>query len=152
MLSIFGVAPSDIVSAGSVLAQFPPLSGRAVGGAIPVDCQVSVVKLAAPALNSTNYWPWKPADRGYVVAARNFQSSVVKNHLRQIRHIQDVNGSNHIWPWFDPRYLKLALITLEGQELSKLFGPVESFGFAHESGVEIIQLRSGLLHVSQVHR
>lgn len=150
MLSVFGVAPSDIVSAGSVLAQFPPLSGRAVGGAIPVDCQVSVLKLAAPALNSTNYWPWKPADRGYVVAARNFQSSVVKNHLRQIRHIQDVNGSNHVWPWFDPRYLKLVLNGLEGPALAKIFGPLELFGFADDLGVKIFQLRSGLIHVSMV--
>lgn len=152
MLNVYGVAPSEIVSAGSVLVQFPPLSGRTVGGVIPVDCQVSVLNLSDPALGSTAFWPWKPADRGYLITTRNVQSSVFKNHLRQIRQIQDTSGCNRIWPWFDPRYLKLALITLEGQELRKLFGPVDSFGFAHESGVEIIQLRSGLLHVSQVHR
>jgi len=150
MLSVFGVAPSEVVSAGSVLVEFPPLSGQAVGGVIPLDCQVSVLKLADSALNSTMLWPWKPAERGYVIAARNVQSSVIKNHLRQIRHIQDSTGCNRIWPWFDPRYLKLALNCLEGRALQNLFGPLELYGFADDSGVEILQLRSGRIHVSTV--
>lgn len=152
MLSVYGVAPSEIVSAGSVLVEFPPLSGRTVGGVIPVDCQVSVVPVVDSALNSVTFWPWKPADRGYVIATRNVKFSLVKNHLRQIRHIRDASGCDRIWPWFDPRYLKLALNTLEGHELAKLFGPLESYGFANESSVEVFQLRSGLVHVSQVHR
>lgn len=152
MLSVYGVAPSEIVSAGPVLVEFPPLSGRTVGGVIPMDCPVSVLKLADSALGSTASWPWKPVGRGYVLTTRDVQSSLLKNHLRQIRYIQDASGCNRIWPWFDPRYLKLALNTLEGQELAKLFGPVESFGFASESGVEILQLRSGLVHVAQVRR
>lgn len=150
MLTVYGVAPSEIVSGGSTLMQVPPLSGRAVGGVIPVDCQVSVLKLADSALGSTAFWPWKPIERGYVISSRNVQSSLLKNHLRQIRHLQDSSGCNRIWPWFDPRYLKLALSTLAGQELVKLFGPVESFGFADESGVEMFQLRSGLVYVTQV--
>lgn len=151
MLSVYGVAPSEIVSSGSVLVSFPPLTGQAVGGTIPIDCNVSVLTLAAPALRAFSFWPWKPADRGYVIVTRDVQASVLKNHLRQLRHLQDSSGCNRIWPWFDPRYLKLALSTLKGHELAKLFGPVESFGFATGSGVELIQLRAGSIHISQVH-
>lgn len=151
MLSVYGVAPSEVVSAGSVLVQFPPLSGRTVGGVIPVDCQVSVLNLSNSALGTTADWPWKPVERGYVVTTRDVQSSLLKNHLRQIRHVQDASGSTRIWPWFDPHYLRIALKTLQGQELAQLFGPIESFGFACESGVEIFQLRSGSVHVYQVY-
>lgn len=150
MLSVYGVAPSEIVLTGSVVVEFPPLSGRSVGGAIPVDCKVSVLNLANSALGNSIQWPWKPADRGYAIACRNVPFSLLKNHLRQIRHLQDASGCNRIWPWFDPRYLKLALQTLKGPQLEKLFGPIESFAFATASSVELMQLRAGVLHVSQV--
>jgi hypothetical protein len=150
MLSLYGIAPAEIVSTGSLAVEFPPLSGRSVGGAIPVDCKVSVLNLAHPALGNSTLWPWKPADRGYLIASRSVQFSLLKNHLRQIRHLQDATGCNRIWPWFDPRYLKLALKTLEGQQLEKLFGPIESFAFASGSNVELMQLKAGALHISQV--
>jgi hypothetical protein len=150
MLSVYGIAPSEIVVTGSVVVEFPPLSGRSVGGVIPVDCKVSVLNLANSALDSSAHWPWKPADRGYVIASRNVPFSLLKNHLRQIRHLQDASGANQIWPWFDPRYLKLALQTLKGPQLEKLFGPIESFAFATGPTVELIQLRAGALHSTQV--
>ncbi|MCE2744656.1 MAG: hypothetical protein LW710_01960 [Burkholderiales bacterium] len=150
MLFVYGIAPSEIVLTGSVVVEFPPLSGRPVGGVIPVDCKVSVLTLATSALGDSTLWPWKPADRGYVITCRNAPFSLLKNHLRQIRHLQDASGCNQIWPWFDPRYLKLALKALKGHQLEKLFGPIESFAFATASGLELMQLRAGALHVSQV--
>ena len=155
MLSVFGVAPSELISQGPALVQLPAFLGRTVGGALPVDCQVGVLELPQTALTSCTHWAWKPADRGYVVSAADCPFSVLKNHLRQMRQLQDELGSNRIWPWFDPRYLKIALSTLDGTDLEKLFGPIQMFSFACEpkslkQTIECYQLQAGRLQIKQV--
>ena len=150
MLSVYGVVRSDLVSQGKVLVEFPSFSGRPVGGIIPVDCNVSVVELTEAALRSTSFWAWKPAEQGYVVVVDQGPFSVLKNHLRSMRHMPDESGLNRVWPWFDPRYLKLALGALQGDDLFKLFGPVKAFCFVGQTGLESYQLQSGKLLVKQV--
>ncbi|WP_334118775.1 hypothetical protein [Limnobacter sp.] len=150
MLSVYGVARSELISQGNVLAEFPPFLGRPVGGTIPVDCKVGVVGLAVAAASSASMWAWKPADQGYVLVMEEGPFSLLKNHLRRMRHMQDDLGRNRVWPWFDPRYLKLALGTLQGQDLVGLFGPVKSFCFSAHEGLDIYQLQSGKLHIKQV--
>lgn len=150
MLSVYGVARSELISQGTVLAEFPPFLGRSVGGVIPVDCKVGVVGLAAAAASSASLWAWKPADQGYVLVVEEGPFSLLKNHLRRMRHMQDDLGRNRVWPWFDPRYLKLALGTLQGPDLANLFGPVKSFCFSTPEGLEIYQLQSCKLRIKQV--
>lgn len=160
MLNVYGIAPSELITSAKFLALFPSFSGRTVGGAIPVDCEVKLVELANAALGSTADWPWTPAHRGYLVVLDQTPFSVLKNHLRTIRHFQDEMGQNRVWPWFDPRYLKLALNTLEGADLSSLFGPVQVYGFAgeptHNSSndpekfIELYQMHGHQLHIKRV--
>lgn len=150
MVTVYGVAPSELISSGKRLVEFPPFTGRAVGGVVPVDCKVGVVELAPSALASTSDWGWKPADRGYLISVINVPFSVLKNHLRQIRHLEDEQGRRQLWPWFDPRYLKLALSALEGGDLANIFGPVQAYGFAVENAVEWYQLQAGELTIKQV--
>lgn len=155
MLSVYGVAPCELISQGTALVQFPAFLGRTVGGAVPVDCQVGVLELPQAALASCRHWAWKQVDRGYLVSAEDCPFSVLKNHLRKIRQLQDELGRNCIWPWFDPRYLKIALSTLEGSDLEKLFGPIQMFSFASgqnslEQTIECYQLQAGRLQIKQV--
>lgn len=150
MLSVYGVARSELISQGNVLVEFPPFLGRPVGGTIPVDCKVGVVELTGQAASSASQWAWKPADQGYVMVVEQCPFSLLKNHLRGMRHMQDDMGRNRVWPWFDPRYLKLALGTLQGQDIANLFGPVKSFCFSAPEGLEIYQLQSGKVHIRQV--
>lgn len=156
MLSVYGVAPRDLISSGKVLAEFPSFSGQIVGGVIPLDCAVSLLELSSFAATSTTHWPWKPIDRGYIVVLNAQPVSALKNQLRTIRFLQDELGQNRVWPWFDPRYLKLALSSLEGPELDFMFGPVEAFGFSANdhadniNAVELYQVNPDGLLVKQV--
>lgn len=150
MLSVYGVARSELISNGKALAEFPPFLGRPVGDTIPVDCHVSVLELTGSAAKSTSLWAWKPIDQGYVVVVEEGPFSLLKNHLRCMRHMQDDLGRNRVWPWFDPRYLKLALGALQGEDLANLFGPVKSFCFATPEGLDSYQLQSGKLLIKQV--
>lgn len=150
MQAVYGVVPSDLISQGPALVEFPAFLGRTVGGAIPIDCKVGVVKLADAGLINSKLWAWNPVDRGYVVSVNPIPFSVLKNHLRRMRQLQDELGCNRVWPWFDPRYLKIALNTLEGSDLANLFGPIQSFGFAVGEQVELYVMQGGQLQIKQV--
>lgn len=160
MLNVYGVAPSDLITSATALAVFPAFSGRTLGGAIPVDCEVKLLGLSRSAVGSSAAWPWAPAHRGYVVVTGQTPHSVLKNHIRAIRHFQDELGQNRLWPWFDPRHIKLALNTLEGADLHVLFGPIQAFGFAAnldnnsptepENFIEFYRLQAHRLQVTQV--
>lgn len=147
MLSVYGVAPSERLFQGTPDAEFPAFHGRSVGGAVLVDCKVSIVQLAHQALGDTRFWVWQPATQGYALALENQPVAMLKNHLRGLRTLQDDVGQNRLWPWFDPRYLKLLLRGLEGEELVRLFGPVQLFAFASENGVELFSQHNGCLKV-----
>lgn len=150
MQLVYGVAQSTLVSKGMPLVEFPPFLGRSVGGVLPVDCKVSVLALVDDAVHSTDFWSWAPAEHGFVIVVDAGPFSVLKNHLRGIRQMPDELGRNRIWPWFDPRYLQLALTSLEGQDLSALFGPVRAFCFASSQGaVQRYQLEAGRLAVKE---
>jgi hypothetical protein len=138
MLSVFGVAPSDLISSGKVVAEFPSFSGQTVGGVVPVDYPTVVLELSSSAGKSSEHWPWRPTNRGYVVLLNEQPGSALKNQLRKIRYLQDEFGQNRVWPWFDPRYLKLALNSLEGSELSFMFGPIQAFGFVANDNADNI--------------
>lgn len=150
MQSVYGVAPSEFIFQGPALVEFPAFLGRTVGGSIPLDCKVGVLRLADAGLINNTLWAWKPLDRGYVISVNPIPFSVVKNHLRRMRQLQDEVGCNRIWPWFDPRYLKIALNTLQGDDLLNLFGPVQSFGFAVNDHIELYAIQGGQLQIKQV--
>ena len=147
MLSVYGVAPSELVFQGPPEAEFPAFHGRPVGGAVLVDCKVSIVKLSNHALGDMQSWVWKPAAQGYALALDNQPVAALKNHLRSMRTLQDEAGQNRLWPWFDPRYLKLVLRGLEGEDLVRLFGPVQQFAFASQNGVELFSQHNGCLQI-----
>ena len=156
MLSVYGVAPRDLISSGKVLADFPSFSGQVIGGVIPLDCPVSVLELSSFAAKSSLHWPWKPIGRGYIVVLDAQPVCALKNQLRKIRCVQDERGQNRVWPWFDPRYLKLALSSLDRPELDFLFGPVKAFGFSvgddanNTNAVELYQINPDGVLVKQV--
>lgn len=147
MLSVYGVAPSERLFQGTPDAEFPAFHGHSVGGALLVDCKVSIVKLNPQALGDTRFWLWKPAAHGYALALEKKPIAMLKNHLRGLRTLQDESGQNRLWPWFDPRYLKLMLRGLEGEDLVRLFGPVQLFAFASEKGVELFSQHNGCLQI-----
>ena len=147
MLSVYGVAPSELLFQGIPDAEFPAFHGRPLGGAVVVDCKVSLVKLGSHALGDLQSWIWKPAAQGFALALENQPIAVLKNHLRRMRTLQDEAGQNRLWPWFDPRYLKLVLRGLEGDDLVRLFGPIQSFAFASEDGVQLFSQHDGCLKV-----
>lgn len=147
MLSVYGVAPSERLFQGTPDAEFPAFHGRSVGGAVLVDCKVSIVKLGNQALGDTQFWVWKPAAQGYALAIDNQPVTALKNHLRGMRTLLDDAGQNRLWPWFDPRYLKLVLRGTEGDDLVRLFGPIQLFAFAWEDGVELYSQQEGCLQI-----
>ncbi|MCZ8016041.1 MAG: hypothetical protein O9274_10120 [Limnobacter sp.] len=150
MLSVYGVAPSEQLFKGTSEAEFPAFHGRPVGGPVLVDCKVSIVKLGSHALGDQQSWVWKPVTQGYAVALEDQPLSSLKNHLRGLRTLKDESGQNRLWPWFDPRYLKLVLRGLDGDDLVRLFGPVTLFAFALENGVELFSQQDGSLQVKVV--
>jgi hypothetical protein len=150
MQSVYGVVPSELISQGPILVEFPAFLGRTVGACLPIDCNVGVLQLDPASLISNKWWAWKPVERGYVISVNPVPFSVLKNHLRCLRQFQDEVGCNRVWPWFDPRYLKLALNTLESSDLSKLFGPIQSFGFAVGEQIEQYVMQGGQLQIRQV--
>lgn len=152
MLSVYGVAPSERLFQGSPDAEFPAFHGRPVGGPVLVDCKVSIVKLGSGALSDQQWWVWKPATQGYALALENQPLSTLKNHLRGLRTLKDDMGRDRLWPWFDPRYLKLVLHGLEGDDLVSLFGPIRLFAFASENGVELYSQQAGSLQVKVASR
>jgi hypothetical protein len=147
MLSVYGVAPSERLFQGKPEAEFPPFHGHPLGGAVLVDCAVSLMKLSNQALVDWQYWPWKPALQGYALALENQPVSALKNHLRGLRYLLDETGQSRLWPWFDPRYMQLALRSLEGDDLARLFGPVQQFAFASDTGIELFSQHEGCLKV-----
>lgn len=156
MLNVFGVAPCDLISSAKAVASFPPFSGKTVGNPIPVDCQINLLELSPSAAQSLAFWPWAPVNRGYIVLLEQQPVSVLKNHLRKIRQLQDEHGQNRVWPWFDQRYMKLALSELEGTELAQMFGPIRAFGFVADNqassvqSIEHYQFNEGRLLVKQI--
>ncbi len=148
MLTVYGVVRSELLLGDKELVRIPASVAHGAGGPITADSDVSVVVLADDALTNTDGWPWRQKSQGYVLAS-SVQMSVLKNHLRGMRRLQDEEGRLRAWPWFDPRYLRLALAALEGQALKAVFGPVACFGLLHEGEFELIELDQ---HVARFRR
>jgi hypothetical protein len=138
MLKVYGVVRADLLLGATELVRIPASVAHRAGGQIVVDADVSVVVLADHDLVNSDTWPWREKSQGYVLAS-SAPVSLLKNHLRGIRRLQDEEGRLRAWPWFDPRYLRLALSALEGPALKALFGPIACFGLLHEGELELIE-------------
>lgn len=149
MLTVYGVVRSDLLLGTQELVRIPASVASGAGGHVVADADVSVVVLADSALADSSVWPWRQKSQGYVVAS-SAPVSVLKNHLRAMRRLQDDDGRLRAWPWFDPRYVRLALAALEGQTLKALFGPIACFGLLHEGALELVELDEHLARFKSV--
>ena len=149
MLTVYGVVRSDLLLGVKELVRIPASVASGAGGHVVADADVSVVVLADNALADSSVWPWRQKSQGYVVAS-SAHGPTLKSHLRGLRRLQDDDGRWRAWPWFDPRYLRLALCALEGQALKALCGPVACFGLLHEGVLELIELDGQLARFKSV--
>lgn len=72
----------------------------------------------------------------------------VRRHLRRFLMVQDEQGKQLYFRYYDPRVFRVYLPTCNDAELKLVFGPVERFWCESEDGGEVIEyarrLRGGL--------
>lgn len=66
----------------------------------------------------------------------------VHGHFRRLLRVQDERGARMLFRFYDPRVLRVYLPTCWPGELTRMFGPVESFVMESPEG-NVLQMRQG---------
>ena len=66
----------------------------------------------------------------------------VHGHFRRLLRVQDERGARMLFRFYDPRVLRVYLPTCWPGELTRVFGPVESFVMESPEG-NVLQMRQG---------
>jgi hypothetical protein len=66
----------------------------------------------------------------------------VHGHFRRLLRVQDERGARMLFRFYDPRVLRVYLPTCWPGELTRMFGPVESFVMESAEG-NVLQMRQG---------
>lgn len=66
----------------------------------------------------------------------------VHGHFRRLLRVQDERGTRMLFRFYDPRVLRVYLPTCWPGELTRMFGPVESFVMESPEG-NVLQMRPG---------
>lgn len=93
------------------------------------------------------------AGKHYGIYAKSRQSLIeVRRHFREILTVHDEDGKPLIFRFYDPRVMNQYLPTCTGEELSSIFGPVDSFIVENEKGANysIFTVSDGSLFTSLV--
>jgi hypothetical protein len=72
----------------------------------------------------------------------------LRRHFRHFLLVQDEDGKELYFRFYDPRVLRVYLLTCTVEEARQFFGPVDSFLVENEDAQELLRFSLGSLGVS----